>query len=129
MQIMNRILPPEERCTPDELDDFREQLNAITSKNLDQKEVNLRRSKLMKTDEWPKWEAAEDVMMDSYLSVGMYDTPVRRSNLLPNAVILRSMWIYLRKQTGRLKARNVCDGAYILRTPHLRDALGRQMGS
>jgi len=129
MRILNKILPFDDRCTSDEIYEFREQLTSqihlITQSNLDQKQVKLKRSKLMQTDEWPLWEKAEDTMIDSYDEVGMYGEPIKRNSLPRSAIILKSLWVYVRKANGKFKARNVCDGAYILRTPYLRSALGK----
>ena len=48
--------------------------------------------------------------MEQYKSVDMYGPPVKRRDLPPEAIILRSLWCYAIKSDGRKKARNVCDG-------------------
>ena len=74
------------------------------------KQTKLRRSKLLRQPDWPKWEQAEDKMLDSYYDLKMYGRPVKKSDLSADARILRSLWLYAMKADGRYKARNVCDG-------------------
>jgi hypothetical protein len=137
---LNKILPLDDQIEADEYPYFYTQLQAYTEPqastelqasmvempniNLDQKQTNLKQSKLMKGPDKAAWIVAEDLQIEQYERVKMYKKPIHRSQIERNASILRSIWIYAIKANGRFKARNVTDGEILLRIPKLKERLG-----
>jgi hypothetical protein len=95
---LNKILPLDDQIEKDEYPYFYTQLQASTELhastiempkiNLDQKQTNLKRSKLMKGPDKAAWIAAEDLQIEQYERVKMYKKPIHRSNIERNASIL-----------------------------------------
>jgi hypothetical protein len=72
--------------------------------------VKLTRRSLLRTEEWPEWQAAEHKQLDAYHKQGMFGTPCEPT---PDASVFFWVWVYLIKphENNRKKARAVCDGS------------------
>ena len=58
------------------------------------------RNKLRKLNTWDQWLAGEKKQIDQFMNQGMFGSPIPRSELPEDAVILRPHWQYLLKRKG-----------------------------
>ena len=67
------------------------------------------RNKLQKLNTWDQWLAGEKKQIDHFMNQGMFGSPMSRSELPKDAVILRPHWKYLAKRSGVRRSRICCN--------------------
>jgi hypothetical protein len=78
-------------------------------RNVMTKVMKLTRGKLMKQDDWTKWNKSEHLQLDQYNKQFMFGNPVLADN---DSAIFHLVWTYVLKELdGRKKACCVCDGS------------------
>ncbi len=71
--------------------------------------MKLTRGKLMKQDDWTKWNKSEHLQLDQYNKQFMFCDPVLADG---ESAIFHLVWLYVVKElNGRKKACCVCDGS------------------
>jgi hypothetical protein len=89
-------------------------VTAANATNMAAGTKHTRRTCLLGPDK-DKWLAAEYAQLDKHNSYGMWGDIIARSDVPPDAKIIRPIWNYTQKGSGEHKARNCMDGKQLVR--------------
>ena len=88
-------------------------INAVQSRAMTEEEEALgvlTRRKLKNLSTWPKWQAGEFKQLDCFHALRMCGEPIAHPTD-PAVIILRPLWQYKVKNSGKRRSRNCCDGS------------------